>query len=59
MENLIGYDDVANILGIKVVTVKKWVKEGKLPHVKIGRKCTRFKKSDLDQFIESARVEAA
>ena len=59
MQGLLRYEQAADYLGIEIPTVKKWVKEGKLPYVKISRKCTRFKKVDLDKFIESARVEAA
>lgn len=59
MEDLIDYEDAAKILGIEVVTVKKWVKTGRIPCIKFSSRCTRFKRSDLDKFIESARVEAA
>ena len=59
MEHLLGYDDASKALGIEVITLKKWVKDGKIPAIKFSSRCTRFKREDLDSFIASARVEVA
>lgn len=59
MDSLLDYEDAARILGIEVITAKKWVKDGKIPCVKFSSRCTRFKREDLDKFINESRIEAA
>jgi excisionase family DNA binding protein len=37
MENLLSVKDAAQVLGMKAWTIYSWVREGKLPAVKLGR----------------------
>lgn len=55
-DNYIGIDQAAEYLGVKVITLRKWLKEGStgLPAHKIG-KLWRFKKSELDEWVKSGR----
>jgi predicted DNA-binding transcriptional regulator AlpA len=50
---LLRMNDIAKELGIGLSTAWKWHKEGKLPkcHAKLSAKCTVWKASDIDDFI--------
>ena len=53
-DNWISIVDAASYLGVKVVTLRKWIKENKIPAHKIG-KLWKFKKSELDEWVESGQ----
>lgn len=51
----IGLDEAAEYLGIKPVTLRKWIKENKeVPAHKIGR-LWKFKCSELDDWVKSGK----
>ena len=51
----IGLDEAAEYLGIKPVTLRKWIKESKdVPAHKIGR-LWKFKCSELDEWVKSGK----
>jgi excisionase family DNA binding protein len=53
----IGIEEAANYLGIKVVTLREWIKkqyENNIPAHKIG-KLWKFKKNELDEWIKSGK----
>jgi len=48
--------DVAVILQVSMQTVRRWVKDGKLPAIKIGgedSRILRIHRDDLDAFIQN------
>lgn len=47
-----SYKEVADYLGVSVSTVRKWVSQGKLRAYKVSHKTVRFKKEDIDAFVE-------
>ena len=52
-DNYISIDEAAEYLGIKTVTLRNWVKKDKhIPAHKIG-KLWKFKRSELDKWINS------
>jgi excisionase family DNA binding protein len=51
----IGLDEASEYLGIKPVTLRKWIKESKeVPAHKIGR-LWKFKRSELDNWVKSGK----
>ena len=52
-EVLLTADEAAAILRVKTDTVYRWVSQGRIPYVRLGRRITRFRRSDLDLFIQS------
>lgn len=49
----IGLQEAADYLGIKPVTLRKWIKENKnIPAHKIGR-LWKFKCSELDEWVKN------
>jgi len=55
IDNYISIDEAAEFLGIKPVTLRKWIREEKdIPAHKIG-KLWKFKKSELDTWVKSGK----
>ncbi len=55
-DGYIGIDEAANYLGIKIITLRGWIKkkEIELPAHKIG-KLWKFKRSELDAWVQSGK----
>ena len=53
--NYFSAETVAERLSISIRTVRSYIKNGKLPSVKIG-KLRRISEADLEEFIEKRRV---
>ena len=54
-DNYIGIDEAAEYLGIKTVTLRTWIKRDEsIPARKIG-KLWKFKKSELDEWVNSGK----
>lgn len=51
-EPLMTEDEVADYLRVKPSTVRTWVKQDKIPHVKAGS-LNRFRREDIDHWTES------
>lgn len=54
-DNYISIDEAAEYLGIKTVTLRNWIKKDEhIPAHKIG-KLWKFKRSELDAWVESGQ----
>lgn len=54
-EKWIGIDEAAEHLGVKVVTVRDWIKKNTgIPAHKIGKQW-KFQCSELDQWVKSGK----
>ena len=55
-ENYIGLEEAAEYLGVKPVTLRKWLKsKPDLPRYQIG-KLWKFKKSELDAWVQNGKA---
>ena len=55
-EALLTADEAAALLRVRTGTIYRWVGQGRIPCVRLGRKMTRFRREDLHQFIEQHRA---
>ena len=53
-DSFLSINDLSKYLGIKPKTLYSWVAKGILPHYRIGG-LIRFKKKDIDQWVEACR----
>jgi excisionase family DNA binding protein len=53
-ENWISIKEAAEHLGVKIDSIRKWIKKTDIPAHKIG-KLWKFKKSELDEWVKSGR----
>ena len=49
--DLMTTKEAAEILRVSHFTVSRWIARGVLPGVKVGPRCTRVRRSDLEGFI--------
>jgi excisionase family DNA binding protein len=47
--------EVSDLLRVSIHTVRRWIKEGKLPAYKVGR-VWRISKTDLDKWLNQQRT---
>ncbi len=56
-DNYIGIEEVADYLGVKASTIRSWIKSKDLPAHKIGGKLWKFKKSEIDEWVDSDKCK--
>lgn len=51
------YREAAPIIGVSEITLRRWVMQGRIPHLKIGYN-VRFTESMLQEYLDSCIVPA-
>lgn len=51
----VNIEDVAEYLSITVDTARTWMKNGKLPAYKVGKRY-KFKLSEIDEWVRSGKI---
>jgi excisionase family DNA binding protein len=54
--DLLDYRGAAAFVGLSEYTLRRYVSNGRLPHVKLGLKLVRFEPDALRRWVESHRV---
>lgn len=57
MEEYFNVKEVAEYLRCAEVTIRKWVREGKIPYCRLGAKKLFFRKSSIDEWIASKEIK--
>jgi len=50
-------EEVKDILKVSIETVRRYVRNGKLPAIKLGGKYIRIAKKDLEEFLETLKIK--
>jgi excisionase family DNA binding protein len=58
-DRLMNVNEVAEFLGLAVGTVYHLVSQKRLPCLRLSARCLRFRKSDLNAFLDGLAKEAA
>ena len=58
MSNLKSVSDLSVILGCQKITIYRLVRQGKIPHRRIGA-LLKFSDSDIETYLESVKVDNA
>lgn len=58
VEPLLTYRQAAALIGLPVNSLYQLVHHRRIPHVRLGRRFVRFKRSDLAAWIDDRRVPA-
>ena len=56
VEKWVNLEDVAKHLSISQDTVCTWIKEGKLPYYRAGKRY-KFKISEIDEWVREGRIQ--
>jgi len=52
----VNLEDIADYLSVTEDTARTWVREGKLPAFKVGRRY-KFKLSEVDEWVRSGKIK--
>ena len=55
VEKWVNLEDVAKHLSISQDTVRTWIKEGKLPYYRAGKRY-KFKISEVDEWLRDGKI---
>lgn len=53
---LLDIEEVAALTGIKTGTLYHWVSQRRIPFVRFSARCIRFRRSDIDSWLEHMLV---
>jgi len=56
MKKLYTPQQVADMLQFGKASVLKWIRDGKLKAVRVGRRALRVRQDDLDEFLQKHKV---
>lgn len=56
MQEYFSIQEVADMLGVKKVTIYRMIKKGELPYYQLG-KLIRIKREDFEKFMQTRRQE--
>jgi excisionase family DNA binding protein len=56
---LMTSSEVAQLLQVEEGTVKQWVKAQRIPVVRLSSRCLRFRRSDIDAWLDGQLRAAA
>lgn len=56
-DNYIGIDEAAEYLGVKTATIRSWIKKRDMPSHRIGGKLLKFKRSEIDEWVNKENYE--
>mgnify|MGYP001158301090 CR=1 FL=1 len=56
MERLLRYEETAKRLNVKVSTLYSWVRDGRIPHIRLGPRCIRFDEVEIDRWVREKKV---
>ena len=54
-EKWVNLEDIAEYLSVSTDTVRTWIKNGKLPFYRAGKRY-KFKISEVDEWLRSGRI---
>ncbi len=56
VDGLLTFQEVADVFGVRVGTIRDWVNQGRLPAVKPTPRVVRFLRRDVEALIRSTRT---
>ena len=57
IEGLLTADELADILKVKISTIREWTHTNYVPHIKFGR-LVRFSEHDITKWLEEKKVQS-
>lgn len=55
-QDVIDRREAARILGVSVSQVERFRRQKKLPHIKLSRKCVRYRRSDCERLLTACTI---
>jgi len=51
IDDLLLAEEIAEWMKVSVITIRRWTSSGFIPHVRIGQRMVRYRKRDLDSWV--------
>ncbi|MBI2118591.1 MAG: helix-turn-helix domain-containing protein [Elusimicrobia bacterium] len=51
IDDLLLAEEIAEWMKVSVITIRRWTSSGFIPHVRIGQRMVRYRKKDLDSWL--------
>jgi excisionase family DNA binding protein len=58
MDKLLTVKELAKLLGVAEGSIYHWISQGRLSVIRLSKRCVRFRESDLQNLLDSLKVEA-
>jgi excisionase family DNA binding protein len=55
-KELLNIQEVAELTGLSVGTLYHWISQRRIPVVRISSRCVRFRRSDIDSWLQEKLV---
>lgn len=56
MDRLLQPTEVADMVGVKIETIYKWTREGKIPYKRVGKMTIRFDRAEVQEWLDKKTV---
>jgi len=56
---LMTVSEVADFLRVTETTIRAWIKESKIPYIKVSDRAIRFRKADIEAYLEEKKTGKA
>ena len=56
VEKWVNLEDIADYLSVSTDTVRNWIKSGKIPYYRAGKRY-KFRISEVDEWLKSGKME--
>lgn len=56
VEKWVNLEDIADHLSVSADTVRNWIKSGKIPYYRAGKRY-KFRISEVDEWLKSGKME--
>lgn len=53
---LLTVAEVSKLTGFNEGTLRHWISEGRIPFIRISLRCVRFRRSDIEEWLEGRLV---
>ena len=57
-DSLVSSDEIASHFGVTVGTVNAWVREDRIPYIRVSRRVIRFRISEVERAVSSKSKRA-
>jgi excisionase family DNA binding protein len=58
-KELLTIEEVAELTGFSVGSLYHWVSQGRIPVIRFSARCIRFRRSDIDAWLERLLVPSS
>lgn len=55
---IIDRKEAARVLGVSLTQIERFRRQGKIPFIRLARKCVRYRRSDCEKLLKESTISA-